>query len=88
MYLSRRFRCDRSAESSSVVREREARAEEMSCSGDWDGEASFGGVVGMVDGEEGNDLKIQGRCDDCRVRVAFQDHQMQIEDYIPSHSVY
>jgi hypothetical protein len=34
MYLSRRFRWERSAESSSVVRERDARAVEMSVSGD------------------------------------------------------
>jgi hypothetical protein len=34
MYLSRRFKWERRAESSSVVRERDARAVEMSFSGD------------------------------------------------------
>jgi hypothetical protein len=60
MYLSRRFRCDRRAESSSVVKEREARAEEISCSGDWDGEGCFGEVVDMVDGVEDSVLKFRG----------------------------
>ena len=52
MYLSSKFKCDNRAESSSVDRERDASAEEMSFSGDWDdGEGvASGGVEDMVKG--------------------------------------